>query len=58
MQVPNHTMTILFGLVFCVINPLLPAMCIVYFIVAFLTEKYNMLYIERPRYQSGGQVRC
>lgn len=56
MQVPQHTMTILFGLVFSVINPLLPPMCIVYFFIANLTEKYNILYIERPAYQSGGQV--
>ena len=49
-------MTILFGLVFSVINPLLPPMCVVYFFIANLTEKYNILYIERPQYQSGGQV--
>lgn len=49
-------MTILFGLVFSVINPLLPPMCIIYFFIANLTEKYNMLYVERPSYQSGGQV--
>ncbi|KAK9806417.1 hypothetical protein WJX73_004348 [Symbiochloris irregularis] len=55
-DVPDHTMTILFGLTFSCINPLLPPMCIIYFFIALLTEKYNMLYIERPRYQSGGQM--
>lgn len=49
-------MTILFGLVFSVINPLVPAMCIVYFLVAHLTDKYNLLYVQRPAYQSGGQL--
>ena len=49
-------MTILLGLVFCIINPLVPAMCVVYFLVAHLIDKYSLLYMERPSYQSGGQL--
>ncbi|KAK9809699.1 hypothetical protein WJX73_006828 [Symbiochloris irregularis] len=55
-QVPLLTMTILLGLTFSVINPLVPAMCVVYFLSAYLVDKYRLLYIERPAYQSGGQL--
>ena len=54
-QVSNHTITILLGLVFSVINPLLPLICVLYFCIIYLTERYNMLYAERPVYHAGGQ---
>ena len=56
-QVSTHTITILLGLVFSVINPLLPLICVVYFAVVYLLERYNMLYSERPTYHAGGKVR-
>ena len=56
-QVPTHTITILLGLTFCCMNPLLPPMALVYFLVNTVTEKYNMLYVMRARFQSGGRVR-
>ena len=55
-QVSSHTITILLGLVFCVINPLLAPICVAYFAIVYTTEKYNMLYIERPQYHAGGKV--
>ena len=55
-QVSTHTITILLGLVFCVINPLLAPICVVYFAITYMTERYNMLYIERPQYHAGGKV--
>ena len=57
LQVSSHTITILLGLVFSVINPLVPLICVVYFGVSYLTERYNMLYSERPLYHAGGKVR-
>ena len=57
-QVSNHTITILLGLVFSVINPLVPLVCVLYFCVVYLTERYNMLYSERPIYHAGGKVRA
>ncbi len=56
-QVPTHTITILLGLTFCCMNPLLPPMALVYFLVNTVTEKYNMLYVMRARFQSGGRAR-
>lgn len=56
-QVPQHTITILLGLVFCCMNPLVPVMCLIYFLINTVTEKYNMMYVMRARFQSGGRVR-
>ncbi|KAK9804434.1 hypothetical protein WJX72_012500 [[Myrmecia] bisecta] len=55
-QVPDHTIAILLGLVFCIINPLICPVALVYFIVTSITEKYNLLYVFQPKYQSGGKV--
>ncbi|KAK9840790.1 hypothetical protein WJX81_004889 [Elliptochloris bilobata] len=55
-KVPMHTITILLGLTFCCMNPLLPAMCLVYFLINSLTEKYNMMYVMRANFQSGGRI--
>ena len=45
------------GIVFCVINPLVPVMALVYFTVALLTERYSMLYVFVPvAAESGGKV--
>jgi hypothetical protein len=49
-------MTILLGLVFCIMNPIICAMCLIYFLIVTATEKYNMLYVNSFEYQSGGQV--
>eukprot|EP00884_Botryococcus_braunii_P010053 jgi/Botrbrau1/19049/Bobra.0100s0073.2 len=55
-MVPRHTMVILFGLVFAVINPLVPPMALLYFLVITIIEKYSMLYIYTEQFQSGGQL--
>lgn len=57
LQVPAHSITILLGVIFSVINPLLPPMALLYLVVVALTEKYNLLYVNRAAYQSGGKVR-
>jgi hypothetical protein len=51
---PRHSLVGLVGVVFAPINPLVPLMCTVYFLMASITEKYNMLYVRREAYQSGG----
>lgn len=56
MQLPQHTITILLGLVFCVMNPIICPMCLIYFLITTGTEKYNLLYVYTSEYESGGQV--
>lgn len=55
-QLPQHTVTILLGLVFCIMNPIMCPMCLIYFLIVTGTEKYNLLYVYTKVYESGGQV--
>ena len=45
------------GCVLSVINPLIAPMTLVYFIITGITQKYSLLYTQRPSYASGGKVR-
>ncbi|KAK9902019.1 hypothetical protein WJX75_001351 [Coccomyxa subellipsoidea] len=53
---PQHTITILLGLVFCIMNPIVCPMCLIYFLITTSTEKYNLLYVYTSEYESGGQL--
>ena len=55
-QMPQHTITILLGLVFCIMNPIITPVCLIYFLITTVTEKYNLLYVYTFEYQSGGQA--
>ncbi|MEW5318377.1 MAG: hypothetical protein WDW38_009602 [Sanguina aurantia] len=54
----SHTMTILFGLVFCVINPIIAPVSLAYFCVSNLVERYQNIYVLRRQYESAGQLWC
>ena len=55
-EVPNHTLTILLGLAFSVVNPIVLPVTLAYFLAMKLTWTYNMLYIYSEEYQSGGKL--
>lgn len=57
LQLAFHTMAILLGLVYCVIQPVMAAIVLLYFMVAYFFNKYQAIYVERPAYESGGLVR-
>ncbi len=52
----NHTMMFLFGLVFCAIMPLIAPVCLCYFIVVFVLEKYNRVYVLTHGYEAAGKM--
>lgn len=54
-EVPQLTMVLLLGLVFCGINPLIPPTCLLYFVVVLFFQKYRVMYVARPSYQTGGK---
>ena len=56
-EVPQLTMVLLLGLVFCGINPLIPPTCLLYFVVVLFFHKYRVMYVARPSYQTGGKGR-
>ena len=55
-EVPQLTMVLLLGLVFSSINPLLPPTCLLYFLVVLFFQKYRVMYVARPSYQTGGEL--
>ncbi len=56
-QVVDHTIAILLGLVYCIIQPVMAPMVLIYCAVSYGIAKYRAIYILRPAYESGGLVR-
>ena len=57
MQVANDTIIMLIGLVYCVIQPIIAPLALLYFAVGVLIWKYQVVYVYVPLVESGGKVR-
>ena len=57
-EVPDHTMSILLGLAFSVVEPLIAPIGLLYFLVMTLIGKYQMMYVFTEKFQSGGKASC
>ena len=55
-EVPDHTMSILLGLAFSVVEPLIAPIGLLYFLVMTLIGKYQMMYVFTEKFQSGGKA--
>ena len=55
-EIPDSSVTILLGLVFCVIQPLIAPVALLYFLVNSALYKYQLIYVHKPRFESGGLV--
>lgn len=55
-EVPDHTMSILLGLSFSVVEPLIAPIGLLYFLVMTLIGKYQMVYVFTEQFQSGGKA--
>ena len=53
-DVPDHSICILLLLVFSCVQPLVAAVSILYFCVNLTIAKYQLLYVYRELFQSGG----
>ena len=56
-QVANHTIAILLGLIYCIIQPVIAPLVLFYCLIAYFIAKYQAIYVLRPAYESGGAVR-
>ncbi len=57
MQVVDVTFAIMIGLVYCIIQPVITIVILLFFMTSFVVVKYNFIYRLRPAYESGGLVR-
>jgi hypothetical protein len=55
-MLPNHTIVILLGLVFCCVSPLIAPFCLLYFSSALLAHKYLQTWVVTHPYESQGMI--
>jgi hypothetical protein len=55
-DVAEHTLVLLLGLVYCIIQPVMAPVVLIYFFVNYSIAKYQAIYILRPAYESGGLI--
>lgn len=55
-QVANDTIIMLIGLVYCVIQPIIAPLALIYFAIGVLIWKYQVVYVYVPLVESGGKV--
>ena len=58
MQVANDTIIMLIGLVYCVIQPIIAPLAMIYFLIGMLIWKYQVVYVYIPLVESGGKVKA
>lgn len=57
LQVANDTIIMLIGLVYCVIQPIIAPLALIYFGIGVLIWKYQVVYVYVPLVESGGKVK-
>ena len=53
-ELADHTITLLLVFVFCVMQPFIPLIGLVYFVCNYFYARYDLLYSKREAFQSGG----
>lgn len=55
-NVANHTIILLLGLAFTCLAPLIAPFCLLYFTLALMAQKYQLLYVVTLPYQAAGRM--
>ncbi|GAX72896.1 hypothetical protein CEUSTIGMA_g351.t1 [Chlamydomonas eustigma] len=54
--IPYYMMAFFLGVMYCIINPIIAPTLLIYLMMAILAQRYNVMYVFKPMYESGGQV--
>lgn len=54
-DIPKHSLTLVYLLVFAIQQPFICVACFLYFVAALFVAQYQFLYVFREKYQSGGR---
>lgn len=55
-EIVPHSIAILLGLVFAVVQPVIAPVALIYFLVNTVLWRYQLLYVFTEQYQSGGKL--
>jgi len=55
-QVANHTIIALLGLSYCCLAPLVAPFCLLYFALAVMSQKYQLVYVSTIQYDATGRM--
>lgn len=55
-NVANHTIILLLGLAFTCLAPLIAPFCLLYFTLALMAQKYQLIYVVTLPYQASGRM--
>ena len=55
-EVANHTIILLLGLAYCCLAPLVAPFCLLYFALALLSQKYQLVYVMTVQYDATGRM--
>eukprot|EP00878_Enallax_costatus_P008398 GHUV01008778.1.p1 GENE.GHUV01008778.1~~GHUV01008778.1.p1 ORF type:complete len:750 (+),score=167.74 GHUV01008778.1:924-3173(+) len=55
-NVANHTIILLLGLAFTCLAPLIAPFCLLYFTLALMVQKYQLIYVVTLPYQAAGRM--
>lgn len=53
---PSMIMPFFLGVIYCCINPIICPIVVMYYSLSLISEKYNVLYIFKSSYESGGRI--
>ena len=53
-ELADHTITMLLVFVFCLMQPFIPLIGLIYFVCNYFYARYDLLYSKREAFQSGG----
>jgi uncharacterized membrane protein YgcG len=52
----NHTIILLLGLSYCCLAPLIAPFCLLYYVLALVSQQYKLVYVNSREYEATGRM--